>query len=49
MARPIESTPTLSGKKAKRFMEKINRPTSDAEKKSLEHARKVYEEIEFIN
>lgn len=46
MARPIEPTPTLKGKDAKRFYESIDKAQHDPKKeRQIEEARRVYRAV----
>jgi hypothetical protein len=47
MARPIAPTPTLKGKDAERFLEKMKEPPTKGEVEFLKKAIKTYEEHPF--
>ena len=47
MARKVNPTPTLSGADAKRFIQKLNTPSTDEEIKALKRAKKTFEKIKF--
>lgn len=42
MASKVNSTPTLSGEDAKKFIEKLNTPSSKNELKSLKKADEIF-------
>lgn len=44
MARPIASTPTLKGRDAERFLEKLEEPPTKEEVEFLKKAIKAYKE-----
>ncbi|MCZ3364404.1 MULTISPECIES: hypothetical protein [Methanobacterium] len=46
MAKAIRATPTITGKYADKFVERLNEPPSEGKKKFLRRAREVHSIIE---
>jgi len=46
MAKAIRATPTVTGKCADKFVERLNRPPTEGKKKFLKRAREVHNIIE---
>ena len=49
MASKVNSTPTLKGKDAEKFLEKLNAPSSKSELKSLKEADEIFKKITYIH
>lgn len=49
MASKVNATPTLKGSDAKRFIEKLNSPSTPEEIKSLKRADEVFKKIKYIH
>lgn len=47
MARPIAATPTLRGKDARKFLERMETPATEEEKNFLKKAIKAYKKNPF--
>ena len=47
MASKVNQTPTLSGKDADRFIQKLNTPSTKEEIKALKRAKKTFEKVKF--
>lgn len=47
MASKVNPTPTLRGKDADRFIEKLNTPSTKEEIEALNRAKKTFEKIKF--
>lgn len=45
MASKVNPTPTLSGADAKRFIQKLNTPSTDEEIKALKRAKKLLKKL----
>ncbi|MBP3791859.1 MAG: hypothetical protein ILA26_07505 [Methanobrevibacter sp.] len=49
MASKVNSTPTLKGEDAAKFIEKLNTPSSKNELKSLKRADEIFKKITYIH
>lgn len=49
MATKVNPTPTLYGKDAKRFLEKMNTPSTKEEIDSLKKADEVFKKVKYIH
>lgn len=49
MASKVNATPTLDGIDAKRFIEKLNSPSTLKEVESLKRADEVFKKIKYIH
>ena len=47
MASKVNPTPTLSGADARRFIRKLNTPSTDEEIEALKRAKRTFEKIKF--
>lgn len=47
MASKVNPKPTLTGADAKRFIQKLNTPSTDEEIKAFKRARSTFEKINF--
>ena len=47
MASKVNPTPTLSGADARRFIQKLNTPSTCEEIEALKRAKKTFEKIKF--
>lgn len=48
MASKVNPTPTLKGKDAERFIEKLNTPSTDEELKSLKKSDETFKKIKYV-
>ena len=48
MASKVNSTPTLSGKDAEKFIEKLNTPSTDDELRSLKKSDETFKKIKYV-
>lgn len=49
MASKVNPTPTLYGKDAERFIEQLNKPSTEEELKSLKEADEIFKNTEYIH
>ena len=48
MASKVNSTPTLRGKDAEKFIEKLNMPSTDDELMSLKKSDETFKKIKYV-
>ncbi|WP_407411464.1 hypothetical protein [Methanobrevibacter sp.] len=48
MASKVKPTPTLKGRDAERFIEKLNTPSTDEELKSLKKSDETFKKIKYV-